>query len=256
MTVKMIATHKSFSRENRPLRITVKRWAAYRTLSARTAWRYSLLKLGDTTCTAAFVADLRRLILSKIRNPIRGRCVLFAVDRYPLNNSSCRKTSVLLAEGLARSFKMPLVIARYGYVTRSGHSTQSIPVLENGREFLKPETCVISIDDSIYSGTSLGRSLTVLTMPVASILHFSVIKGTDKLSELPLNDLVYRTKGPACLPAIIKQRNYFFTSQMLKTVELLSRSERKTLVRSIGTRSAKRLHEAYRLHFLKPLVAD
>src|SRR3989344_245307 len=207
----------------------VRQWAVYYAFSAKKKLEYSLLKLGDTRITARFTKEMRYLIRSKTRSMSGGGFVLFAIDRYPLKNLDCKKTSLLLAEGLARSLKLPLVTARYRYVLRNGTEVQTTPVIQSGKRYLNTGTDVLSIDDSIYDGVSLKRTIQVLKT-ARSILHFAIVRGKNKSAEISLNNLAFKRKGPGVLPGIIRQKGYFFTSQMLKTIEALSRSEKKELL--------------------------
>jgi len=213
-------TNQSQPQKKSTARIPVKQWALYRRLDDKKAWEYSLLKLGDTHVTTKFIEEMCRLVCSKTHHIPDGRFALFAIDRYPRKNPYCKKTSLMLAEGLAKHIKIPLIVAWYRYINKGGKMTQSTPKIQYGRRYLNRFTDVLSIDDSIYSGTSLNRSLKVIGGSVHSITHYAVLRGRNKSSEIPLNNLVFKKKGLAYLPTIIKKPGYFLQVRCLKQLNL------------------------------------
>src|SRR3989344_1580359 len=118
----------------------VKQWALYSNLNKKKSLEYSLLKLGDTRVSAKFTKELCRLVSLKMNSTSDGQFALFAIDRYPRKNPYCKKTCLILAEGLAKYLKLPLIVAQYRYINKHGKLVQSFPKIQYGSRYLNKFT--------------------------------------------------------------------------------------------------------------------
>ena len=213
-------------------------------LTQREALEYSLFKLGDKKIlhdrTTELVALMRRHMTPG------EQYVVYATNRYPRRNRTCKKGSFLLAEGAARLLTIPIVVGKYKYTLRKGVPFRHAPITR--REYLSRETTVFVVDDAYFKGEALRFALSGIKVPVKRMIFFGILHGKNKSKELPLNDLAFRKGSVSRLAAIITQKGYIFTNQMLKTLDKLPQKEMKILRERMGPLLRRKLSKAIKIH--------
>jgi hypothetical protein len=228
----------------------------YKELTHEVLNEYSLFKLGDRFTLTILAARMSKFISMNV--DLQRPYALYATNKSPLS-SLCKKNSLLLAEIIAGEFLAPLFVGEYGYSYKKTDfydyktdrkSNIHHPSLKDKALIREKGYNFIMLDDSIVSGTSFEVSLDELVHVTEVVDLFTVIDlRRSEHHETYANNYILQSKKLETIIGIITQKEYIFTTHMVRTIDNLAAEERAEVFIKAGRSLENYYLRAYKVYF-------
>lgn len=220
---------------------------------------YSKQKYGDREALRHFAKELYKLMLTK--SLISDHAVLYVGVKYPYSDLY-KKNFVILTEIISDLSGLPMVYAFYQYeydpakfYDNHKYRKAAIPELSKhdkqkfkGFNFLVIEDCVVTgttkkaIEKSLYGVCSDSTLVTIFDFTGVNVV------------EKDLNNYFFEKYRIEGLKKLFKQSNYIPTTQMLRTIGVLSKDDLRKLLRSVPR--VGELINSYKSYTGRELIQD
>jgi len=196
--------------------------------------KYSAQKYGEVQSLNAFSQELNELI--KLKNIITDKSVMLITIKYPYSNKY-KKNFAILAENIARMNQLPIVYSFYNhpayfYDNQKQTDRKAVVGLISKNDSKKYfGYSFIVVEDSVISGATLNALRSSVNDITQSLSVFSILdlRGKD-VSERELNEAYFVNKGVGGLISLLKLADYVPTTQMLRTLGVLDKEEKRQII--------------------------
>src|SRR3989338_4066905 len=219
---------------------------------------YSAFKLGDVRAVDAYAVVLARrlrLVLDSSK-----KYVMYASNKSPVT-PYCKKNALLVAEKVSKSVGVTLVVAEYTFVydaetfydNNLERKKINMPVIKKEDESKIYGHSIIFFEDSIVSGLTLKTTCDILKKLTNEVVFFSGIDlSASHYIEKDFNNYFFNTHGVPGLVRVIRQDGYTFTTQMMRTIEMLSPIQIEELLVKISDDKKSHLLKAFEIYLGRP----
>lgn len=224
----------------------MKVYSLYQNKTLRLIELYSRQKYGEEKSLNYFAKRLNKLILSN--NLTKDKTVLFVGVKYPYSDKY-KKNFVILTEKISRLTGLPIVYAYYRYKYNSEIFYDNHKVRKAASPKLSPQDKekykgydFIIIEDCVITGTtrkSIEDSIQEVANNLILIAIFDFRK--KKVIEKDLNNYYFKKNGVEGLIKLFNKKDYIPTTQMLRTLDLLSKKDLQYLLGSVPDANSLKL---------------
>ncbi len=213
-------------------------FSLYNNISEDIKYKYSAQKYGDILTLKIFQNQFINLI--KKNKILNKESVFFIGIKHPYSNFY-KKVSLINVEFLSKFFGLPIVYSyyEYDYDSKTFYDNQierKAYLSKVPKEFAEKYKGYnfIAVEDSIITGTTIKAIEKSLDGIAKALKVISIVDLRGKnVKERDLNEEYFKINGIDGLVRLFKEKNYIPTTQLLRTINTLSISDRKYLLDSV-----------------------